>query len=122
MDKKLTAKIQKLTPDPIPSSRSFSDCIVMEPEEKEVILKKGKIFAVFDVRGSEELDNPLIKNIVNDILHDSYYQSDNISPIQSLEKAIIDVNDRVTKITNESIKANETQVEFNIVASALWGN
>jgi hypothetical protein len=56
------------------------------------------------------------------MLHDAYYQSDNISPIQSLEKAITEVRDRVTQLANESIIIERQEIDFNIVAGALWGN
>jgi len=122
MNKKLTAKVQKLTTDIKTPSNNLSDCIIIEPEETSTILKKGNLYAVIDIKSTDTLDKNLIRNIVTDVLHDSYYQSDNISPIQSLEKAILEVNEKVTKISNESLDSQESKTDFNIIAGVLWGN
>ena len=119
MNKKLTAKVQQLNAQPIFQGDSFSSCIVVEPEEKEQVLKKGVIYGVFDLASSEEIDTNLIKTILNDALKESYFQSDSISPIQSLEKAIIDVKEKVTHVI---IKNPEQKLSFNILTGVLWGN
>lgn len=119
MNKKLTAKVQQLNAQPVFQGVSFSNCIVVEPEEKEQILKKGIIYGVFDLASSEEIDTNLIKTILNDALKESYFQADSISPIQSLEKAIIDVKEKVTHVI---IKNPEHKLSFNILTGVLWGN
>lgn len=95
---------------------------MVEPDDAATLEKRGTVYVIFDISGSEEFDTTLVSKVVNDILHDSYYQSENISPIQSLERAISEVRDRVTKLTNESIRIHESTVEFNLLAGVLWGN
>ncbi len=124
MLKKLTAKVQKIYPNLPVSARGFSNAITVEPDDETTRGKKGSLYAVFDISGSEEFDTNLVSTVVSDVLRESYYQSENISPVQSLEKAIADVRDRVTKLTNESISLHPTseQVQFNILCGVLWGN
>lgn len=119
---KLTAKVQKLNSNLPATSTGFSNAFVIEPEDKETLDRRGTVYTLFDIFGSEEFDTALVSRIVNDVLRDSYYQSENISPIQSLEKAIVEVRDRVTKLTNESIRLHDATVEFNILSGVLWGN
>jgi hypothetical protein len=122
MLKKLTAKIQQLNPTLTESVAGFSKCLVIEPETNELLLKKGSIYTVFEISGNTHFEVNLITNVVHDVLHDSYYQSDNISPIQSLEKAITEVRDKVIQLANESIIIDKQVVDFKILAGVLWGN
>jgi hypothetical protein len=122
MLKKLTAKVQKICPNLPASTTGFSNALVIEPDDAALLEKRGTVYVIFDISGSEDFDTTLVSKVVNDILHDSYYQSDNISPIQSLERAISEVRDRVTKLTNESIRIHEAVVEFNLLAGVIWGN
>jgi hypothetical protein len=86
------------------------------------LLKKGSLYVVFDISGNTRFEVSLITKVVHDMLHDAYYQSESISPIQSLEKAITEVRDKVTQLANESIIIERQDIDFNIVAGALWGN
>lgn len=128
MNKKLTAKIQKLMPVVGENETVFSSSIAIEPPEKDLVLKKGSIYATFDISSPVPLKVALISRVINDVLYDSYYHSENISPIQSLEKAIVDINDKVYSLTAEAISTQppntkqEGKTEFNMVAGVLWGN
>lgn len=119
MNRKLTAKVQKLNANLTDVARSFSNAIVINPDDEGAREKYGTLYAIYDVLGSVELDTLLVSKIVHDILHDSYFQSENTSPIQSLEKAVISVRERVLKISSES---GGSASEFNILVTALWGN
>jgi hypothetical protein len=121
MNKKLVAKTQYLNPTLPESATAFAMSLAIEPENEEIRLKRGTIYAIFSIRGASEYDTDLLGKVVHDILHNSYYQSDNISPIQSLEKSIADVKDKIAHFTNETI-ATDTPPEFSIVAGVLWGN
>ena len=101
MNKKLAAKIQKLIPLVGESELVFSSSIAMEPPEKELILKKGSVYTVFDVNSPVPLNVPLITKVINDVLYDSYYHSENISPIQSLEKAVVNINEKISSLAAE---------------------
>src|SRR3989304_9433102 len=122
MIKKLIAKAQIISTTQPASAGAFSGVLLITPEDVNLLERKGSVYAVFDLSGSQEFDVNLVSKVVHDVLHDSYYQSDNVSPVQSLEKAIVEVRDRVTKLTNESIRSNEGNVDFNMVAGVLWGN
>ena len=122
MIKKLIAKAQIISTTQPASAGAFSGVLLITPEDVNLLERKGSVYAVFDLSGSQEFDVNLVTKVVHDVLHDSYYQSDNISPVQSLEKSIVEVRDKVTKLTNESIRTSEGNVEFSMVACVLWGN
>lgn len=119
MDKKLTAKVQKLNANLSEIARSFSNATIINPDDEASREKYGTLYTIYDVIGSIDLDTLLVTKIVHDVLHDSYYQAENTSPIQSLEKAVVNVRDRVTKLARD---AGELNPEFNILVTALWGN
>lgn len=124
MNKKLTAKTQKLIPLVADDQDSFSSSILIEPPEKELILKKGNVYTVFDIKSPTMLNVGLITNVINDVLYDHYYNSDSISPIQSLEKAVLNINDKLASLSAQQTKKSDNikGFEFNIVAGVLWGN
>ncbi len=122
MLKKLRVKTQYLNPTLPTNVPAFAKAMSIEPESENVALKRGTIYTIFNVSGGAGYDTDLVSKVAHDILHDSYFQSDNISPIQSLEKAISEVKDKIIHMTNESIHADEPPAEFNIIAGVLWGN
>uniref|UniRef100_A0A7C4TPD0 Uncharacterized protein n=1 Tax=candidate division WWE3 bacterium TaxID=2053526 RepID=A0A7C4TPD0_UNCKA len=121
MNKKLTAKTQKLVKTLPTLSKSFASSITIEPEESDLIEKRGVIYSVFDLTVPSDIDPLLVTKIVNDVLFDSYYSSDSISPIQALEKALVNVKDKVVQLAETQLK-EETSASFNILAAVLWGN
>ena len=122
MNKKLTAKTQRLDPIVEQTSSAFSKGIILEPETREIQLKKGSIYAVYGVAGDASFDTKLINTVVHDVIHDTYYQSDSISPIQSLEKAIVEARDKVVQLSNDSVRQTRPTIRFDIIAGVLWGN
>ena len=84
MAKKLSAKTQELNPKLPQFSSSFSKCINIEPDTQELLLKKGTVYSLFEISGESNFDTDFITKVVTDILHNTYYGSDNISPVQSM--------------------------------------
>ncbi len=122
MNKQLTTKIQQLSPIPTESATVLSKTVVVEPEDKALSAKKGCVYAVYTISDSRGFDHSLIGKVVYDVLNNDYYQTESISPIQSLEKILIEVRNKVMRLSNESISNDEHQVSFDIVAAVLWGN
>lgn len=121
MQKRLTAKTQKLAKKLPQEARDFSTTIVIEPEEQDLLEKKGSLYVLFDVSSQENVDPLLITKVVNDVLHDSYYGSESVSPMQSLERALVEVKDKVMHLPGS--KTRDLGVsEFNVIAGVLWGN
>lgn len=114
MNKKLTAKLQKIQPDLPSSLKSFSGCFSIEPETKDLVLRKGVVYGVYQINSEIDLDVTLTAKIFVDVLHDSYFESDNISPIQSLEKALLTAKDKLSR--------EESPFELVCTCSVLWGN
>lgn len=128
MNKKLAAKTQKLVPVLEETATMFSSSIAIEPPERELVLKKGSVYTVFDINSPVSLNVSLISKVINDVLYDSYYHSENISPIQSLEKAVVNINDKISTLAAEAASSKQkaenkdAKLTFDIVACVLWGN
>lgn len=122
MNKKLTAKTQKIVSKTENIASVFSNVITVHPDDDTSAKKKGSIYATFDITSASELEQPVVTNIIRDVLHDSYYQSDNISPIQSLEKAIVDVKNKLVNLNGVKETGAKGNLEFNMIAGVLWGN
>lgn len=122
MKKKLTAKIQQLNPVLPQYSESFSKCLIIEPETMEVVLKKGNVYAVFEIQGDASFDTELISKVTNDVIFNSYYQSESISPVQAMEKTISDSRDKIAQLSSDILRSDQHSVKFNTISSVLWGN
>lgn len=120
----LVGKIQKIEPILNETETSFSGTIAITPDERESINKKGYLYAVFEILSKTPQEPTLAFKLIKDILGRSYYHSENISPIQALEKAILEVQKDVAlwgaeSQENEVFKKSE-EIRLNIIASVLW--
>jgi len=128
MIKTFAVKTQKLTPRIYDAAEVFSTTLIIEPDDTVALEKKGTVYAVFDASAHKPLDTMLITKIVYDTLHDAYYQSENASPIQALEKAVYDTHARVSATIADENKVSQLGSNeqagfgFNILAMVLWGN
>lgn len=122
MTEKLVAKTQELNPRLSQFHSSFSKCISISPETKELLSKKGTIYAVFEISGPSNFDTSLVAKVIDDVLHDSYYQSDNISPTQSMEKAITEMRDKILQLSNDTLVSDPGNILMNFISAIVWGN
>ncbi|MBW6441741.1 hypothetical protein K0B04_02415 [Patescibacteria group bacterium] len=122
MTKKLTAKTQELNPKLPQFSSSFSKCLHIPPDTQDVLLKKGTVYVNFCIQSSSNFDTQLVIKVVEDVLHDSYYQSENISPVQSMEKAILEIKDKISQLSSDTLTADPQSTEINFISAVLWGN
>ncbi len=122
MIKKLTAKTQELNPKLPQYSSSFSKCLIIKPETQELLLKKGSVYALFNISGESNFDTELVTKVVNDVINDFYFQSESISPIQSMEKAVVETKEKVLQLSNDTLTSNPQGVNLNVVAAVLWGS
>ncbi|MFA6981450.1 MAG: hypothetical protein WC243_00255, partial [Patescibacteria group bacterium] len=122
MEKRLIAKTQKILPKVPQYTGLFSSIITSAPEDEGVLKRKGTVYGVFEVSGPMEFETSVISKTISDILQDSYFQSENISPVQSLEKAILDTKEKLTKLNENTLREKSTDLKLDIVAAVLWGN
>ena len=121
MTKKLTAKTQELNPKLPQFSNSFSKCLHIPPDTQEILLKKGTVYANFCIQGTSNFDTQLVIKVIEDVLHDSYYQSENISPVQSMEKAILEIKTKISQLSSDTLTSDPQSVEVNFISAVLWG-
>ncbi len=122
MIKKLTAKTQELNPRLPQYSNSFSKCIVIKPDSPNLLLKKGTVYTIFEISGSSNFDTELITKVVNDVIYESYYESEIISPIQSMEKSIMETKDKILHLSNDTLTSDPQDINLNVLSAILWGN
>ncbi|NMB91724.1 hypothetical protein GYA37_02665 [candidate division WWE3 bacterium] len=122
MIKKLTAKTQELNPKLPQYSNSFSKCVIIKPETQELLLKKGTVYSVFDVSGESNFDTELVIKVINDVINNLYFQSESISPIQSMEKAIVETKEKVLQLSNDTLTSNPQSINLNMITAVLWGS
>lgn len=122
MLKKLTAKTQELNSKLPQYSSSFAKCLTIKPENQELLLKKGTLYILFDLSGDSNFDTELVCKVIYDVLHDSYFNSESISPIQSMEKSVLETKEKILQLSADTLTANPQSVVFNIMAAVLWGN
>jgi len=116
MKKNLLTKIQKITPNHAQKTSAFSNVIIINAENEALLERKGNIYCVFSISSAVEIDTLVTTKIIQDYLHDNYYQAESVSPTQTIEKCISEIKDRVVKITNDPA------TELNMVCGVLWGN
>lgn len=121
MNKKLTARVQKLNPTIKDLEKNFSFGLVIEPDSRELELSKGSVYAVFDISSDNPFDTSIVTKVIHDVLMDTYYNTDSASPIQSLEKALSKVKDSVSDLQQNS-SIVDSSLDFNALISVLWGN
>lgn len=121
MDRKLATKVQKITPKLPEMSQNIAKALVIEADDENSLEKKGTIYTLFDVSGRKGLDVLLVTKVVNDVLHDAYFQSESASPIQSIEKAILKLRDNINQLSATE-SGEQALVTFNINTAILWGN
>jgi hypothetical protein len=122
MVKKLTVKTQELNPKLPQYSSSFSKCISILPESKELKAKKGSIYALFDLAGDSNFDTELVTKVIRDVIHDTYFSSENISPVQSMERAVSETVEKVAQLSNDTLISNPQNTKLNFVIAILWGS
>lgn len=121
MNKKLTTKVQKITPKISTPDNGLSSALDIVPDNEIDLEKKGVIYTVFDILGKENIDKALVEKIVDDVLHDAYFQSASASPIQATEKAVLKLRDNIIKLSKNP-QESESGMHFNISSAVLWGN
>lgn len=120
MKKHLTAKVQPINPKIEGVTTNIAKGITIEADNELDFEKKGTIHALYDISTAKELDVRLVDKIVYDVLHDTYFQSENVSPVQAVEKAILKLRDNIIKVASNDGK--NSNVVFNISTTILWGN
>jgi hypothetical protein len=122
MNKNLTAKIQKIENNATQFSNVLSRCISLEPDTTEIRLKKGFVYIVFNLESNIEFDTEITSKVIADILKDSYFQAESISPTQSLEKAISDVREKIVQTLVDKQTLGKQTIKLEVIGAVLWGN
>lgn len=121
MDKRLNTKVQKIAPKLEDTSQNISKALVINADDEVSLEKKGTIYTLFDISGRKNLDVLLVTKVVNDVLHDAYFQSESASPIQSIEKAVLKLRDNINQLAATET-GEQSMITFNINTAILWGN
>ena len=118
MKKSLETNVQSMIPDRPERAMAFAEFLSLQHDEESLKLQHGNLYVVYDFATSAEMDTSLISKVVTDVLHNTYYSSQSASPIQPLEKAALDLKDRLIQLAKEHEQPN---IDFNIVMAVIWG-
>jgi len=122
MEKRLEVKIKKIVGQPNPKEGKWSDVLSFEPEDKEQLRTRGRLFAVLDLSGSSALDLARFGSKTLEALRDAYYASEEPSPLQALEEAIHKAQHRLVELVfGPEGAVPDSALNYNFAAAALWG-
>ncbi|MEN9389265.1 MAG: hypothetical protein RLY61_349 [Candidatus Parcubacteria bacterium] len=117
MKRKLEVITQTLSPIIEEKEAHFASVLSIQPDDENAALTHGSLYSVFELKTSEAVDTQLIIKVVTDVLHNSYYTAQSSSPIQPLEKAVLELKDKIASM-GKDLSSN---LDFNISISVLWG-
>jgi hypothetical protein len=117
MKRKLEVITQTLSPIIEEKEAHFASVLSIQPDDENAGLTHGSLYSVFELKTSEAVDTQLIIKVVTDVLHNSYYTAQSSSPIQPLEKAVLELKDKIASM-GKDLSSN---LDFNISISVLWG-
>jgi len=122
MNKNLTAKLQKIENASQQIANTLTRCITLEPDTPEMRLKKGFVYTVVNLESNVEFDTEITTKVISDMLKDSYFQAESISPTQSLEKAISEVREKIVQTLVDKQTLGKQIIKLEVVGTVLWGN
>jgi len=117
MKRRLEVITQTISPVIDDKEVHFSGVLSVQPDDDSATYTHGSLYSVFELKTAETIDTQLVQKVVTDILHNSYYTAHSSSPIQPLEKAVLELKDKLASFRTDL----STNVEFNISISVLWG-
>jgi cytoskeletal protein RodZ len=118
MKKTLETTVQNIVPERQETSQAFSDFISLEPDAETLALQHGNLYVVYDFSTQNPVDTSLVNKFVSDVLHNTYYTSQSASPIHPLEKAALEIKEKLSQFAQEN---NNTDIDFNIAMAVVWG-
>lgn len=106
-----------------PQSGKFAQSYTYTPENEEILAKRGKIFAVVEVRGGPEIDLSLAGKLVWDSLNEEYYSDLSGPPLAALEKALSSSSAKLLSLAQKEKEkgAAETYYDLSLAVGVLWG-
>ena len=117
MKRKLEVITQTISPVIEEKEAHFSGVLSIQPDGDSITYTHGSLYSVFELKTTENIDTQLVQKVVTDVLHNSYYTAQSSSPIQPLEKAVIELKDKLGSLRSDL----SNNIEFNISISVLWG-
>ncbi len=121
METKFVVKVQKIGGFKQNELSSFSAPLVIEPADS-LTTKKGCLYSVIELTSTANFDPGLVAKIITDELQNGYFAETEGTPLQSLEKTITVVKEKVLNLFMDPRAVSQPVVDFQTVMSILWGN
>jgi hypothetical protein len=118
MKKSLETIVQSIVPERPEKAVAFADFLSLQHDEENQRLQHGNLYVVYDFSTPGEMDTSLVTKVVTDVLHNTYFSSQSASPIQPLEKAALELKEKLVQLSKEY---NQADIDFNIVMCVVWG-
>jgi hypothetical protein len=118
------AKIQKIgggVASP-PGSGGAAMSFIEEPAEPTLLASRGSLYVVADFTGDSSDGWQLISRLLWDTLRESYFESSEGTPLQSLESALLAVSSRLLGLTlNPTDNTSPLPLVFSLAVAVVWG-
>jgi hypothetical protein len=122
VDKSLEVSLQKFVGKSRSEEGRWADCLVFAPEDRGLLERRGRLYAVLDLKGNPNLGVGRLGNRGLSVLKERYYLSNKDSPLLALEEAVRASRESLWHEAFGGKKAGaESVLEVNFALASLWG-
>lgn len=90
-----------------------------KPNDDEIFQKRGEIFAATIIEGPKEFDSSVAGNLILDILHEAYFESEADSVMEALEESVKASKNRLLSLVENDENAAISGIDFTLVTLVL---
>lgn len=94
----------------------WSSVYAYRPKNENIFLEKGEIFSIISLEGPRGFSAAPAGNMLLDLLHESYFESGEVSPLVCLENSVIKTAERLAQLVENDEKLAEEGIDLNIIA------
>jgi|GEM_PF-4109103 len=91
------------------------------PNNEEIFTKRGEIFAAACLEGPSDFDSSIAGNLLMDLLHETYFESESESILEALEEATKAVQNRLMSLIENDQSAAMQGINFDLVTVVIKG-
>lgn len=92
-----------------------------KPNNDEIFKERGEIFAAAFLEGPKDFDASIAGNLLLDILHETYFESEERSTLGALEEAVKAVQNRLMSLVENDESAALEGINFDLVTLVVKG-
>lgn len=86
-----------------------------KPNSDDIFQKRGEIFAAVLLEGPKDFESSIAGNLLLDLLHETYFESEKESVLEALEDAVRAVKNRLINLVENDDSAAISGINFDLV-------